>query len=70
MGLVQRAINKCDVCGHEWIPKGPSERCGNRKCRSTKWNSAAKPLIPLRYAPGDEDDPLADPLERTIDYQG
>jgi hypothetical protein len=39
MSLVQRTINQCDVCGHEWIPRGSSERCGNRKCRSMKWNS-------------------------------
>lgn len=117
MALVQRTIRKCDVCGHEWIPRGSGDRCGNRKCRSTKWNAAAntantanttntlaenqgvqgvhekvwakyepapttrppgKPpvrvhpkLVPVKsvkYAPGD-DDPLADPLERHIEYE-
>ena len=38
MALVQRTINQCDVCGHEWIPRSAGERCGNRNCRSTKWN--------------------------------
>lgn len=40
MALVQRTINQCDVCGHEWIPRSAGERCGNRDCRSTKWNDS------------------------------
>lgn len=45
MALVQRTIKQCDVCGHEWIPRSAGERCGNRECRSTKWNAVAERLI-------------------------
>ena len=31
---------KCEVCGHEWIPRseGLPKRCGNRKCQVLTWN--------------------------------
>ncbi len=34
---------KCDVCGHRWI-KGEvwPDTCASSKCRSRRWNSAAK----------------------------
>ena len=48
MALVQRTINQCDVCGYEWIPRSSGERCGNRECRSTRWNSSAKPEQPIQ----------------------
>lgn len=48
MALVQRTINQCDVCGYEWIPRSNGERCGNRECRSTKWNGVAERLIAHR----------------------
>lgn len=44
MGLVQRTINQCDVCGYEWIPRSDGVRCGNRKCRSTRWNMSGGSL--------------------------
>lgn len=65
MALVQRTINQCDVCGHEWIPRSAGERCGNRDCRSTKWNASASPLTQqleasLAATPEVQDKPLDD----------
>lgn len=42
MGLVTREVWKCDVCGHEWIPRKSGlepSHCPNRECRSRRWNS-------------------------------
>src|SRR5262249_297607 len=40
MGRVRVVVNRCDVCGHEWIRrgKGRAETCPRRECRSRRWN--------------------------------
>ena len=50
MAVVQRSINQCDVCGHEWIPRSDSKRCGNTACRSTKWNGGDSSAAEQRSA--------------------
>lgn len=40
MSQIQRMVNKCDVCGHEWVPAKVAipSHCTSSKCRSRKWN--------------------------------
>ena len=33
--------NKCEQCGHVWLPRNPNERpaiCPNPKCKSLRWD--------------------------------
>jgi hypothetical protein len=39
MSVIDVKANKCDVCGHVWIPRGASVTCANNDCRSRKWNA-------------------------------
>jgi len=43
MSQVNILCNKCDVCGHSWIPQPgvTYSHCTSGKCRSRKWNSGA-----------------------------
>ena len=40
MSQIQRTVNHCDVCGHEWLPQvGVAySHCTSGKCRSRKWD--------------------------------
>ncbi len=40
MSQLQRTINHCDICGHEWIAKPgvTYTHCTSGKCRSRKWD--------------------------------
>jgi rubredoxin len=75
MSLVQRTINQCDVCGHEWIPRSNGERCGNRECRSTKWNNlSVAGSIPVRLPRSGEEcgsnPPLSDKVHSSQRGEG
>jgi hypothetical protein len=41
MSQVQRTVNHCDICNHEWIPTPGVvyTHCTSGKCRSRKWNA-------------------------------
>ena len=43
MSQLQRTVNHCDLCHHEWIPTTGViyTHCTSGKCRSRKWNSLA-----------------------------
>lgn len=53
LSQIQRPINHCDVCGHEWLPsEGVAySHCTSGKCRSRKWNKDAVfiPANPAMY---------------------
>jgi hypothetical protein len=40
MSQVQRTVNHCDICNHEWIPTPGVvyTHCTSGKCRSRKWD--------------------------------
>ena len=42
MVFVKREICKCNVCGHEWLPRNDDTplRCGG--CKSPYWNRKKK----------------------------
>lgn len=44
MGMIEKTICRCDVCGHEWIQEGPKPPaiCPSRKCRSSLWNGSRR----------------------------
>lgn len=43
MSQLQRTVNHCDVCSHEWIPTPGVNytHCTSGKCRSRKWDQGA-----------------------------
>jgi len=55
MSQLQRTVNHCDLCHHEWIPTTGViyTHCTSGKCRSRKWDRKDIP------APGEEGKALA-----------
>jgi hypothetical protein len=44
MIVTRTEVCKCDLCGHEWLPKHSTEdgdyplQCPNTKCKTRHWN--------------------------------
>lgn len=57
MSQIQRTVNHCEVCGHEWIPRPGvvSTHCTLKLCHSRLWNgSARQPKLSERKVERDE----------------
>ena len=55
MARIERTVNKCDVCGHEWLSVEGARRCA--RCKSPRWNWKAGLAVAakkFKEAVGDE----------------
>ena len=74
MSQISILCNKCDVCGHPWIPKPGViySHCTSSKCRSRKWNAGLliaigeelDKLSPFERAPGETDASLRESFQK------